>query len=101
VRLPQHLFERLPNSYLPQRLGTAGFFETIEPVNFNAIATPHCGLPQYPSLLSTITSKLVPRLMSRTGEQFFCADKWSPNGRPLLVVMADPSELLKVHYRLS
>lgn len=33
--------------------------------------------------------------MSRTGEQFICADRWQPNGHPLLVVMADPSELIE------
>jgi len=75
-------------------LDQQGFFKDKEPVNFNTIATPHCGLPRYPSLFSTLASKLGPRLLSRTGEQFYCADKWSSNGgRPLLVVMADPSTL--------
>ncbi|KDR80681.1 hypothetical protein GALMADRAFT_61407 [Galerina marginata CBS 339.88] len=68
------------------------FFDKVEPVNFNTIATPHCGLPRYPSFFSSITSKLGPKLLSRTGEQFYCVDKWSPQGRPLLVVMADPGK---------
>ena len=68
-----------------------GFFDNVEPMNFNTIATPHCGLPRYPSLFSSLFSALGPRLLSRTGEQFYCVDKWSPKGRPLLVVMADPS----------
>jgi len=68
-----------------------GFFDNVEPMNFNTIATPHCGLPRYPSLFSSVFSALGPKLLSRTGEQFYCVDKWSPKGRPLLVVMADPS----------
>ena len=71
----------------------AGFFEKITPVNFNTIATPHVGLPRYPSLLSAVSSTLGPKLLSRTGEQFYCVDKWSPKGQPLLIVMADPGEL--------
>jgi hypothetical protein len=35
--------------------------------------------------------------MSRTGEQFFCVDEFAPSRRPLLVVMADPSELPKIY----
>ena len=74
-------------------LSHAGFFEKVTPVNFNTIATPHAGLPRYPSFFSSLASLLGPRLLSRTGEQFYCTDKWSPKGRPLLVVMADPGEL--------
>lgn len=72
------------------------FFEKVEPVNFNTIATPHCGLPRYPSIFSSIAQTLGPRMLSRTGEQFYCADKWSPKGRPLLIVMADPSKYMSV-----
>jgi hypothetical protein len=74
-------------------LSHTGFFENITPVNFNTIATPHAGVPRYLSLFSSVSSALGPKLLSRSGEQFFCADKWSPTGRPLLVVMADPGEL--------
>ncbi|PPQ98932.1 hypothetical protein CVT24_003559 [Panaeolus cyanescens] len=70
-----------------------GFFEKIEAINFNTIATPHCGLPSYHTLISSITRGLGPKLLSRTGEQFYCVDKWSPKGRPLLVVMADPERV--------
>ncbi|PPR03049.1 hypothetical protein CVT24_012437 [Panaeolus cyanescens] len=72
-----------------------GFFENIEPINFNTIATPHCGLPSYNTLFSSISRRLGPKLMSRTGEQFYCVDKWSQSqkGRPLLVVMADPDRI--------
>ncbi|KAJ6619472.1 putative serine esterase-domain-containing protein [Mycena sp. CBHHK59/15] len=47
----------------------------------------------YPSLISSITSTLGPKLLSRTGEQFYCVDKWSAHGRPLLEVMADPDRI--------
>ncbi|KAJ7722437.1 putative serine esterase-domain-containing protein [Mycena maculata] len=70
-----------------------GFFENVAPVNFNTIATPHIGLPRYPSFFSSVTSFLGPKLLSRTGEQFYCADKWSAKGRPLLEVMADPDRI--------
>lgn len=36
-------------------------------------------------------------LLSRTGEQFYCVDKFSSSGRPLLEVMADPGTFLKFH----
>ena len=78
----------------------AGFFENVTPVNFNTIATPHAGVPRYPSLFSSVSSVLGPKLLSRTGEQFFCTDKWSRKGRPLLVVMADPGEVSILTCRL-
>lgn len=66
------------------------FFENVIPVNFNTIATPHIGIPRFPSTFSAIVNYVGPRLLSRTGEQFFCVDKWSPRGRPILDVLADP-----------
>ena len=44
-----------------------------------------------PSFFSTLTHRLGPTLLSRTGEQFYAVDKWSATGRPLLEVMADKS----------
>ncbi|KAF9006091.1 putative serine esterase-domain-containing protein [Cyathus striatus] len=79
--------------YLVGVLHQQGFFADVTPVNFNTIATPHIGLPRYPSFMSSVFSSLGPKLLSRTGEQFYCADKWSPNGRPLLIVMADPNRI--------
>jgi len=79
--------------YLVGVLYHKGFFENITPVNFNTIATPHAGLPRYPSFYSSVSTLLGPKLLSRTGEQFFCVDKWSPKGRPLLIVMADPDQI--------
>jgi len=70
-----------------------GFFDNVEPLNFNTIATPHCGLPRYPSFFSSVASLLGPKLLSRTGEQFYCVDKWSPKGEPLLAVMANPDRI--------
>ncbi|KAF8347847.1 putative serine esterase-domain-containing protein [Amanita rubescens] len=79
--------------YLVGILFQRGFFEKVEPVNFNTFATPHLGLPRYPSLLSRVFSQLGPKLLSRTGEQFYCVDRWSPKGRPLLDIMADPDHI--------
>ncbi|KAI0051011.1 DUF676-domain-containing protein [Auriscalpium vulgare] len=79
--------------YLVGILKQRGTFETITPVNFNTIATPHIGLLTYPSFFSRLASYLGPKLLSRTGEQFYAVDKWSKHGRPLLEVMADPDRV--------
>ncbi|KAJ3892558.1 putative serine esterase-domain-containing protein [Lentinula edodes] len=65
--------------------------DVIVPVNFNTIATPHFGLVKYNSFFSAISRTLGPKLLSRTGEQFYCVDKWGKSGRPLLDVMSDPN----------
>ncbi|ESK84109.1 lipid particle protein [Moniliophthora roreri MCA 2997] len=80
----------LVSRYVVGILYQKGFFKDVAPVNFNTIATPHLGLPRYPSILSSLYSTLGPKLLSRTGEQFYCVDKWSNTGKPLLEVMADP-----------
>ena len=80
--------ELAPYSILHQRK----FFDTVVPVNFNTIATPHIGLPRYPTLISTLGSVFGPRLLGRTGEQFYSLDKWSNTGKSLLQVMADPGK---------
>lgn len=69
------------------------FFATVTPVNFNTIATPHIGLLKYPSLRSRLSSIVVPRLFSRTGEQFYGVDRWSNTGKSLLEVMTDPAHV--------
>ncbi|KAG0709340.1 putative serine esterase-domain-containing protein [Suillus ampliporus] len=69
------------------------FFETVQPVNFNTMATPHIGIPRFPSTFSSMAAFLGPKLLSRSGEQFFCVDKWSPRGRPLIEVLADPDRI--------
>ena len=69
------------------------FFEDVTPVNFNTIATPHVGIPSFPTAQSGIRSFLGRNFMSRTGQQFYCADKWSPNGRSLIEVLGDPGKL--------
>lgn len=74
-------------------------FDTITPVNFNTIATPHIGLIRFPSIWSRTASVLGPKLLSRTGEQFYSVDKWSAKGRPLLEVMADPGTLRRIDTR--
>src|SRR5260370_10066235 len=67
-------------------------FSTVTPVNFNTIATPHIGQLRYPSLFSRLGSFFGPRVLSRTGEQFYSTDKWSKTGKALLEVMADPGQ---------
>ncbi|KAI0295366.1 putative serine esterase-domain-containing protein [Multifurca ochricompacta] len=74
------------------------FFATVTPVNFNTVATPHIGLLVYPSIFSRLSSYLVPRFFSRTGEQFYGADKWSQTGKSLLEVMADPGKELGLRH---
>lgn len=80
--------------YLVGVLHQRKFFETVTPVNFMTVATPHIGLVRYPTFRSSLFAYLGPRLLSRTGEQFYAMDKWSANGRPLLEVMADPGMAL-------
>jgi hypothetical protein len=66
------------------------FFATVTPVNFNTVATPHIGLLTYPSLFARLGSFFGPRLLGRTGKQFYAMDKWPKTGKALLSVMADP-----------
>ncbi|TBU40555.1 putative serine esterase-domain-containing protein [Dichomitus squalens] len=79
--------------YVVGILHQRGFFENVTPVNFNTLATPHIGLPRYRTFVSGVFAFLGPKLLSRTGEQFYVVDKWSKNGRPLLEVMADPNRI--------
>ncbi|KAL0577306.1 hypothetical protein V5O48_004699 [Marasmius crinis-equi] len=83
----------LVSRYVVGILFQKGFFKEVTPVNFNTIATPHLGLPRYPSFFSMLSNALGPRLLSRTGEQFYCVDKWSSTGKPLLEIMADPERI--------
>ncbi|KAI0642455.1 DUF676-domain-containing protein [Trametes meyenii] len=79
--------------YVVGILHQRGFFADVKPVNFNTVATPHVGLPRYPTFLSSVFAFFGPKLLSRTGEQFYVVDRWSKNGRPLIEVMADPNRL--------
>ena len=84
------LFDLTVNSILHQRK----FFATVNPINFNTVATPHIGLLAYPSLISRLSSVIGSRLLGRTGKQFYTLDKWSKTGKPLLAVMADPGGVI-------
>jgi hypothetical protein len=68
-------------------------FSTVQPVSFATFATPHLGLPRYKTLFNKLAWTFGPTLLSRTGGQFYCVDKWSPRGRPLLLVLADPEQI--------
>ncbi|KIO19965.1 hypothetical protein M407DRAFT_82078 [Tulasnella calospora MUT 4182] len=69
------------------------FFDTVKPINFATIATPHIGLTRYRgSFLSRLTHTLGPRLLSRTGKQFYAKDNddWGDgNRKPLVEAMSE------------
>ncbi|KAG9044817.1 hypothetical protein FS837_007500 [Tulasnella sp. UAMH 9824] len=69
------------------------FFDTVKPINFATIATPHIGLTRYRgSFLSGLTHTLGPRLLSRTGKQFYAKDNddWGDGkGKPLVEAMSE------------
>ncbi|QRV74389.1 serine esterase [Ceratobasidium sp. AG-Ba] len=71
-----------------------GFFKTVRPVNFTTFSTPHIGLLRSKGVLARIMFTLIPKMLSRTGRQFYSVDNelWSPDTkqrRPLLAVMTD------------
>lgn len=67
------------------------FFDNVKPVNFTTFATPNVGLIKTDFMVSKIGFKLGPKMMSRTGPQFYGLDSWSPSGEPMIEVLADPS----------
>ncbi|KAJ4469573.1 DUF676-domain-containing protein [Lentinula aciculospora] len=83
------------------------------PMNFNTIATPHIGLVRYSTLFSALAHRLGPKLLSRTGEQFYLKDEWVSAtsdgdgesniiaGRPLLDILSDPSPNLPFYNSLT
>jgi len=81
---------RIRSDPKPRILQTQSFFDRVQPANFYTFATPHIGLPRYPSFYSSLTYTLGPRWLSRTGEQFYGIDQWGSTGLSLLEVMADP-----------
>ncbi|EKM52441.1 uncharacterized protein PHACADRAFT_100987 [Phanerochaete carnosa HHB-10118-sp] len=83
----------LVSRYLVGVLQQRNFFDNVKPMNFVTVATPHIGLVRFPSFRSRMFAFFGPRLLSRTGEQFYAVDKWSASGRPLLEVMADPQRI--------
>ncbi|KLO05609.1 DUF676-domain-containing protein [Schizopora paradoxa] len=69
------------------------FFDKVEPINFATFATPHLGLLREDTFFSTLKAVLGPRILSRTGEQFYATDSWGSSGRPLVEVMADKNQI--------
>ncbi|KZV78671.1 DUF676-domain-containing protein [Exidia glandulosa HHB12029] len=69
------------------------FFRDIEPVNFTTFASPHIGILDYGTLWTRTMEFVGTRLLSRTGEQFFAKDKWSPDGQSLLLAMSDREKI--------
>ncbi|KAJ7574473.1 DUF676-domain-containing protein [Mycena floridula] len=80
----------LISRYVVGILKQRGFFDTVKPVNFNTLATPHIGLLRSHIVFGALASTLGPKLLSRTGKQFYLKDDWNNSGRPLLDIMADP-----------
>ncbi|KIK66677.1 hypothetical protein GYMLUDRAFT_192639 [Collybiopsis luxurians FD-317 M1] len=76
--------------YVAAILYTRHFFDSIEPMNFITISTPHVGMPYITnSLFNRITRYLGARTLGNTGKQLYGVDSWGTTGRPLLEVMAD------------
>jgi hypothetical protein len=50
--------------YVIGALHAAKFFDTVEPVNFTTIATPHLGIPKYPSFFSAMVGSFSPMFPS-------------------------------------
>ncbi|THH03474.1 hypothetical protein EW145_g6225 [Phellinidium pouzarii] len=69
------------------------FFKAVQPVNFTTFATPHIGLLRTSSVWSSLFAVLGPKLLSRTGEQFYAVDMWGSSERSLLEVMANRKEI--------
>ncbi|TCD67955.1 hypothetical protein EIP91_011756 [Steccherinum ochraceum] len=65
------------------------FFESVTPVNFSTVATPHLGQVLTKTFLSKTFAFFGPKLLSRTGKQLYAQDKWAGSGKPLLDNLAD------------
>ncbi|KAF9454284.1 lipid particle protein [Macrolepiota fuliginosa MF-IS2] len=76
--------------YMLGVLHRRGVLKDLELVNFITICTPHLGLLKYPSIVSSLIALIGPKILSKTGEQFYCQDSWAKTGRSLIEVMADP-----------
>lgn len=70
-----------------------GFFDTVTPVNFCTIATPHVGLLRYSTVFSSVAHNLGPVLLGRTGSQFYAKDSYADTGKPIVEVMAERNGL--------
>ncbi|KIM26153.1 hypothetical protein M408DRAFT_73174 [Serendipita vermifera MAFF 305830] len=81
----------LLSRYMIGVLNQRKFFDNIKPVNFTTFATPNIGLVRTEFLFSKLGFKLGPKIMSRTGPQFYGLDSFSATGQPLIEVLADPS----------
>ncbi|KAF8751579.1 lipid particle protein [Rhizoctonia solani] len=73
---------------------STGFLPQYQTRQFYHLCHTPSGLPRIRGLVGTMMHKLGPKMLSRTGKQFYGVDKdiWSPDdkeGRPLLEVMAD------------
>ncbi|CAI5756494.1 unnamed protein product [Candida verbasci] len=74
-------------------LHSQGYFDKVEPINFNTFCTPHVGVsnPQTHNLSVRVYNSVAPHFLALTGYQFFLRDKVGQLNKPLLVWMADPN----------
>ncbi|KIM26151.1 hypothetical protein M408DRAFT_330730 [Serendipita vermifera MAFF 305830] len=76
--------------YMIGILNQRKFFEHVRPINFTTFAAPNIGLVRTGTVVSKLEFKIMPKVMSRTGPQFYGLDSWSATGQPLIEVLADP-----------
>ncbi|CAO1630156.1 unnamed protein product [Parajaminaea phylloscopi] len=90
-------------------LHSKGFFETVQPVSFTTLSTPHLGVPRTSGWFSQVAAAVGSRFLGRTGQQLYLRDNgWdtsasspSPSSLPrgrrpkskatLLEALADPA----------
>ena len=81
----------LINRYVIGKLYAKRFFDTIQPINFITIATPHLGVRKRGlQTIERIFNSMVSVLTSRSGMQMSLDDVYY-QGLPLLVIMSIPT----------
>lgn len=71
-----------------------GFFDKVDPINFDTFVTPHLGV-RTPLIgyQNQIWNILGARTLSTSGRQLFTIDDFRNTGRPLLSILADPESI--------
>lgn len=62
--------------YLAGLLYSRGFFNSIEPISFTTLATPHVGIPRTSGWFSKVAAYVGGRLLGRTGRQIVSHRGW-------------------------
>ena len=75
-------------------LHARGLLDRLEPVNFNAFASPFLGVRSpSPDYRGRLWNVLGAHALSTSGQQLFVVDKFRDTGRPLLSLLADPDSV--------